>query len=303
MIILQTVLNSVRLGVSQALTLWKARCPLWSRQLVGCPHGMFMEMDDGASRTDSATLAGVDRPVRSPRQEEKWRKREDQLLDQVQQIIDDVGFAQFNMDGLVRASDVSKGTVYNHFSSKEDCLAALCCRGMTELKDMFLRAQAFDGTPREKALAIHYAYRLHLKLHPAMSMALVTARTAAFVEKTSPQRSAIMRHNDETLFAIAYQVIDMAVQAGDLEITDDLNETVITFMTWATSYGINMLEDTGFEHTISQLLEKRNIALIGANVLMDGIGMRPLSKDWDYRASWQRIAEEVFPEESQRAEL
>ena len=64
-----------------------------------------------------------------------------------------------------------------------------------------------------------------------------------------------------------------------------------------------MLEDTGFEHTISELLDQQNIALIGANVLMDGIGMKPLSKDWDYGASWQRIAEEVFPEENKKVLL
>lgn len=237
---------------------------------------------------------------RSPKQQAKWQKRESALLDIAQAIIDDVGYAHFNMDVLVRASDVSKGTVYNHFISKEDCLAALCCRGMEELKDMFLRAQAFEGTNREKALAIHYAYRLHLKLNPALSMALITARTAAFAEKTSFQRAARMRDNDANLFGIAFQVIEAAVEAGDLEITSDLNATVLTFLTWSTSYGINMLEDTGFEHTISELLDKQNIALIGANVLMDGIGLKPLSKDWDYGSSWQRIAEEIFPEENNK---
>jgi len=237
---------------------------------------------------------------RSPRQEEKWRKREQRLLDITQTIIDDVGYAQFNMDRLVRASDVSKGTLYNHFSSKEDCLAALCIRGMSELEDMFLRAQAFDGTPREVALAIHYAYRLHLKLHPTLSLALVTARTPAFAEKTSPERARILRANDHRLFTIAYEVIESAVRAGDLQLTDDLNATVITFLSWSTSYGANTLASTGFDDSVSTMLEEKNIALVGANVLMDGIGMTPLSKDWDYRASWQRIADEAFPEESRK---
>ncbi len=298
MVILHTVLHSLKYLLSGL----QSHCPFQQSRLAGCSDASVMLMED-MSPTDSAQASDLAKTERSPRQEEKWQKRENTLLDNVQFIIDDVGYAHFNMDRLVRASDVSKGTVYNHFISKEDCLAALCCRGMEELKDMFLRAQAFDGKPREKALAIHYAYRLHMKLHPVMSSALVTARTAAFVEKTSPQRSATIRRNDEALFAIAFEVIDAAVQAGDLDITEDLDATVITFLTWSTSYGINMLEDTGFEHTISDLLEEKNIALIGANVLMDGIGMKPLSKEWDYRATWQRIAEEVFPEESQRALL
>ncbi len=300
MIILHTVLQSLRDLISNL----QSSCPFQQLRLEGCSGSSVMFMEDMSPSASSApSPSELVKPERTPRQEEKWQKRENTLLDHVQFIIDDVGYAHFNMDRLVRASDVSKGTVYNHFTSKEDCLAALCCRGMEELKDMFLRAQAFDGKPREKALAIHYAYRLHMKLHPVMSTALVTARTAAFVEKTSPMRAAKVRHNDETLFAIAFEVIDSAVQAGDLEITEDLDATVITFLTWSTSYGINLLEDTGFEQTIGDLLEEKNIALIGANVLMDGIGMKPLSRDWDYRATWQRIAEEVFPEESQKASL
>ncbi len=282
MITLHTALQTLK----SLLFNLQPHCPFQQRRLAACPNSAVMLMEDMSPKSSSRAPEPV-KPERTPRQEEKWQKRESTLLDHVQFIIDDVGYAHFNMDRLVR----------------EDCLAALCCRGMEELKDMFLRAQAFDGKPREKALAIHYAYRLHMKLHPVMSTALVTARTAAFVEKTSPQRAAKVRHNDETFFAIAFEVIDAAVRAGDLEITEDLDATVITFLTWSTSYGINMLEDTGFEHTISDLLEEKNIALIGANVLMDGIGMKPLSKDWDYRATWQRIAEEVFPEESQRASL
>ncbi len=294
---LRTRLVSVAPGWSPPQLAWE--CPASADVMLMTSKDLGTETGAGAGSVMGTTGSSA----RSPKQEEKWQKRESALLDITQAIIDEVGYAHFNMDALVRASDVSKGTVYNHFTSKEDCLAALCCRGMEELKDMFLRAQAFDGTNREKALAIHYAYRLHLKLHPALSMALVTARTAAFAEKTSPQRAARMRDNDATLFGIAFQVIEAAVAAGDLEITSDLNATVITFLTWSTSYGINMLEDTGFEHTISELLDQQNIALIGANVLMDGIGMKPLSKDWDYGASWQRIAEEVFPEENKKVLL
>jgi AcrR family transcriptional regulator len=234
---------------------------------------------------------------RSAKQEEKWQLREARLLDLTQSLIDESGFAHFNMDRLVKVSDVSKGTIYNHFSSKEDCLAAFCVRGMSQLKGLFQRALTFNGTPREIALAIHFAYRLHLQLNPTVCMALVTARTPSFAEKTSPERSQQMKAIDGELFSMAFKVIDDAIKAGELELREDLPEIVITFLNWSMSYGINMLANTGFDHSVSDYLEERNIALVGANVLMDGLGMTPLSKDWDYARTWQRIADEIFAED------
>lgn len=248
-----------------------------------CPLGMFSQ--------------GTASCGRSARQEEKWQQREARLLDLTQSLIEESGFAHFNIDRLVRVSDVSKGTIYNHFSSKEDCLAAFCIRGMSELRGLFERALMFDGNPREVALAIHFAYRLHLKLNPTACMALVNARTPSFAEKTSPERSKKLKKVDGELFAMAFKVIDDAIKAGELQQSEDLPEVVITFLNWSMSYGINMLASTGFDPSVSKFLEERNIALIGANVLMDGLGMTPLSKDWDYKNTWQRIADEIFAEE------
>lgn len=64
-----------------------------------------------------------------------------------------------------------------------------------------------------------------------------------------------------------------------------------------------MLANTGFDHSVSDYLEERNIALVGANVLMDGLGMTPLSKDWDYARTWQRIADEIFAEDILRINI
>lgn len=253
------------------------------RSSIFCPMGM---LSLGASSCG-----------RSARQEEKWQQREARLLDLTQTLIEESGFAHFNMDRLVRVSDVSKGTIYNHFSSKEDCLAAFCIRGMNQLRVLFERALTFQGHPREVALAIHFAYRLHLKLNPTVCMALVNARTPSFAEKTSPERSKKMKQVDGELFAMAFKVIDDAIKAGELELRDDLPEVVITFLNWSMSYGINMLVNTGFDPSVSKFLEESNIALLGANVLMDGLGMTPLSKDWDYKNTWQRIADEIFAEE------
>lgn len=276
-------------------------CPFKQQFAFACEASSGLGIEPSSTESNSSKpmlMNNVGLPSgRSLRQEEKWQVREARLLDLTQEIIEESGFAHFNMDRLVRVSDVSKGTIYNHFTGKEDCLAAFCIRGMTDLRGLFQRALTFKGTPREVALTIHFAYRLHLQLNPTVCMALVTARTPSFAEKTSPERAMQMKTIDGELFSMAFKVIDDAIKDSALELRDGLSEVVITFLNWSMSYGINMLANTGFDHSVSDYLEEQNIALIGANVLMDGLGMTPLSKDWDYEKTWQRIADEIFADE------
>ena len=230
--------------------------------------------------------------ARSSRQEEKWNKREQFLLDTAQQLIEIEGLVNFNMDRLVKVSGISKGTVYNHFAGKEDCQAALCIRGWETVKDLFERALNFEGHPREVILAAHFAYRLHLQRYPVFSSTLMTARTPAFAEKVSQERASLMKELDDEIFNMLYRVVAKAKAEGALP--EHLSETIVTFVNWSMSYGINMLGRTGFDGQTRQQFDGVNISLIGANIVLDGIGMTPLSKDWDYNATWQRIADEIF---------
>lgn len=236
-------------------------------------------------------------PARSPRQQEKWDKREQFLLDTAQQLIEIEGLVNFNMDRLVKVSGVSKGTVYNHFSGKEDCQAALCIRGWETAKALFQRALNFDGHPREVILAAHFAYRMHLQRYPVFSSTLMTARTPTFIEKVSPERAAMLKALDDEIFEMLYQVVARAKAEGALP--SGMSESIITFMNWSMSYGINMLGRTGFDGQTRQQFEGVDITLVGANIVLDGMGMTPLSRDWDYEATWKRIAGEVFAEELQ----
>ena len=236
-------------------------------------------------------------PARSARQQEKWDKREQFLLDTAQQLIEIEGLVNFNMDRLVKVSGVSKGTVYNHFAGKEDCQAALCIRGWETAKALFQRALNFQGHPREVILAAHFAYRLHLQRFPVFSSTLMTARTPTFIEKVSAERASMLRALDDEIFEMLYQVVARAKAEGALP--QGASESIITFMNWSMSYGINMLGRTGFDGQTRQQFEGVDIPLTGANIVLDGIGMTPLSKDWDYEATWKRVASEVFAEELQ----
>jgi AcrR family transcriptional regulator len=226
------------------------------------------------------------------KREERRQIREQELLIIAEKIMITEGFTGLTMDKLVAACDYSKGTVYSHFNSKEDLLCALCIKGMRINLSLFSNAQTFSGNSREKLLAIHYAYSLHALTYPTLFMCVLASQTPAIREKADPERLLMQKDLDKELTAYCDKLFTLGIESGDL--TTDIEVSQLTFVSWALSFGSNALITMASEIEGIQRLNTESALLQSVNLLMDGIGWKPLSSDWDYKASWQRIGQELF---------
>jgi AcrR family transcriptional regulator len=59
---------------------------------------------------------------------EKRQKREEMILDRAQDQVAEFGFLDLKMSDLAKAADLSVGTLYAHFASKEDLLLGIAIR-------------------------------------------------------------------------------------------------------------------------------------------------------------------------------
>ncbi len=229
------------------------------------------------------------------RKQQALNDREDDLLDIAERIMEEEGFSGLTMDKLVALCDYSKGTVYNHFNSKEDLLCALCIKGLRLTLSLFEKALAFEGGSRERILAIHFAYRLHTLTHPTLFLCVLTSQTPAVKEKASPQRLALQQELDAQMTQCCDAAFKQAVSQGDLSDAIDIADLV--FGSWALSFGCNALMTMASEVDSIQRIDKEETLLNNINLLMDGMGWQPLSSVFDYRCTWQRLASDVFPSE------
>lgn len=265
------------------------------------PEGVMFSTDSKDNDKSGLCILGHRTSFFAPKprlsREEKWAERENELLDIALFLLEQEGFAEFSMDKLIRNCNYSKGTVYNHFNSKEDCQAALCLRGMSYFGELMTRAYDFNGHARERLLAFHFAYSLYSRLYPTLFMSVVTCKTPGFQEKISHQRATNIVAMDIKLFALAGNTLKQARQEGAFPVGDELDEIALTFLNWSTSFGVCALTTTGFDTESSRAIRQRNLPLMAANLMMDGMGVTPSSKEWDYNKTWERIAEEVFAPE------
>ena len=100
------------------------------------------------------------------RKQREVRQREKALLGIARKMLIEQGYAGLNMDRLAEATEYSKGTIYQHFSSKEDLITALAVESSEQRLALMAKARTFRGRPRERVLALGLADELFVRLHP-----------------------------------------------------------------------------------------------------------------------------------------
>ena len=207
------------------------------------------------------------------------------------------GFASLTMDKLVAACSYSKGTVYNHFNSKEDLLCALCIKGMRQKLELSKKAMAFEGNTREKCLALHFSQHLHGLKHPTMYFCVLTAKTPAVKEKASAARLQQQAELELEMTQFCDGMFAEALKNGDLKLGLGFGIDSLSFANWAMSFGTSALLMMAKEIDAVKRMNQDYALLHNISFLLDGMGWQPLSSQWDYMQSWQRIADEVFKDE------
>jgi len=217
------------------------------------------------------------------------QQREQALLKLAQQILRQDGFAGLTMDRLTAVSDVSKGTLYNHFSSKEDVLTALSVDSLERLQQLFQLALSFSGHSRERALALHYAYQRFSAAEPTLFLCLLTAATPGVMEKSSVQRLQRRQQLETELLTSCQSVLSEALADGSLTLPAGTAVEEYAFINWAMAFGCNALFTPLRQLGLFAGLEAGQVNIHSISLLFDGMGWLPLTADWDYQASWQRI--------------
>lgn len=230
----------------------------------------------------------------------QFAEREQHILDVALSIARDESLSAVTIDRIAARVPFSKGTIYNHFSCKEDVLAGLCAHSMALLDGLFARALAFKGGSRERMLALYYAYLLYARLYPERFLLVITAKTPAIQDRASTERLELHRLLDGALHDKVCAVVEQALAAGDLPADTGLTAQQITFANWALAFGsISLLHqgEGNADAPCRKGLDTRRELFNNACLLLDGLGWRPLSRDQALPAVIRRIESDLFAAE------
>ena len=233
------------------------------------------------------------------RKQRELLMREELILDTAQTMLHQHGYNHLTMDRIAETVEYSKGTIYNHFASKEDLVCSLCCRYISNLIEIFQSAYNFSGSTRERYSAIGIGYSLHHQFHPMDSQIVQTVKNNAVREKISEEKLVEMESLEQRATKIAQSIVQDAIDCGDLDKKHQDDISTIVFGFWSMHYGAVLLDQSdiplqelGYSQVVKMLWHNTNIYL-------DGYQWFPLSTSSDSGKLFKKISSALFADNIQ----
>jgi len=209
------------------------------------------------------------------------------------------GMDGLTMDKLAAGTEYSKGTIYQHFASKEDVLAALCLESGRFRLSLLERAALFKGRSRERALAVAKADYIVFRLHPDYWRTEQLINVLSLTAKISPARKTSLETLEERSAGIALGVIRDGFTSGDLVLPTGLTPEKLLLALLGLTRGL-YLYSAGKPPFRDWANDEPSTHEQLFGYACDGFGWRPFCNDWDYPGSVSRVWQEVFPAEAAR---
>lgn len=230
--------------------------------------------------------------------------REQLIITEAARLLEAEGYFGLSLDKLAQAVGYAKGTLYQHFKTKEDIVLAIAAQSMEERRSFFLRAAQFEGRPREKMSAIGIADRLFVQLFPGHFHVEHLIKARSLWAKTSKVRQTQLTQCEQECGATVHAIVESAIASGELELGEG-NYFEVGLGLWTMALGMHTLVCSAGLAGDPQLdrygiTDPYESLWRNQQALLDGLHWAPLSSDWDYEHTRKRVLEEIFYDEWQK---
>ena len=183
------------------------------------------------------------------RKEREKEQRRNDILDAAEKVFFSRGVDNATMDEVAEAAELSKGTLYLYFKSKEELYMGIHIRGHKILNDMFCQALETAGPGIQKVREIGKAYFRFSREYPNYFHALLYFEISGF-DFSDQESLAYQCHlQGEACMACVTQAIQTGIEDGSIRA--DLDPQKTAWLLWGVSSGIIQNLATKGEHLIS----------------------------------------------------
>ncbi len=186
---------------------------------------------------DPQLVGGIAALTTRARREREKEERRQSILQAAREVFLEKGFSRATMDDVAERAEVSKGTLYLYFESKETLLAHLLLEGLDSLYSYLEEAFAPDRplSADERLRCIGWAYLRFFQEEPHYFRFLMAVNGERFRETVTPEMyQEVLAASMEGLNLVV-QAIEQGIQEG-LFACCDARQAAATL--WATFNGV-----------------------------------------------------------------
>jgi TetR/AcrR family transcriptional regulator len=201
------------------------------------------------------------------RKEREKEHRREEIINAAQKVFFEKGLQVATMDEIADAAELSKGTLYLYYKSKEDLYLGVMVRGMEILYEMFMKTV---NTPeptihRLKNLAdAYYEFFKHQRNYFRM---FYFFQNPQFHKQVSDEMMKTCNSENQKVWRVVIDLIQQGMTEG--QIRSDIDPVEIAVILWAGANAIMMRMDTQLDYFKAELgvdlegvLGKTNILLL-----------------------------------------
>ena len=224
--------------------------------------------------------------------------RERTLLNAARDVFLEGGWDSFSMDRVAEYLECSRTLVYTHFTCKEELLLALDIESKLKRLGMSELVLKFQGRPRERMVALDQMEVFLFARHLPVELFVTSARLRV---KTSTARQRRLKELELRTVSIGASVVEEGLACGDLPRLKHFSADELYFALWSSLWGASSIARSDFPYAESGVEQPTRVSRLALLYMLDGFGWRPLTHEWDYRATCQRVEKEIFSTEAFRA--
>jgi TetR/AcrR family transcriptional regulator len=206
--------------------------------------------------------------IKERRVREREARREE-IINAAEKVFFGKGLAEATMDEIAEAAELSKGTLYLYYKSKEDLYLGVTMRGMDIMFDLFERAVTAPEPVLKRIANLGEAYYEYFEKHRDYFRMFYFFENPQYHSQVSPEMLEQCKESDQRVWGLVKDLIQTAIDEGMLH--EGLDPMEVGVMLWSNSNGLMRLIDRQDHFTgealgvdLSALLRKSNLFLVEA---------------------------------------
>lgn len=175
------------------------------------------------------------------RKEREKEQRREEIITAAQKVFFEKGLPAATMDEIAEVAELSKGTLYLYYKSKEDLYLAVAMRGSEIMYRMFEQAAPKHKSVLERIMAIGDAYFQFFQQYRDYFRMYEYFENQQFHKQVSQEMLMCCANNDQKIWNLVVGIIQDGITQGIFDA--DLDPRQAAIILWANGNALMRLMD------------------------------------------------------------
>ena len=185
------------------------------------------------------------------RKEREKEQRREEIINAAQKVFFEKGLQTATMDEIAEAAELSKGTLYLYYKSKEDLYLAVMVRGMEVLYEMFVKTVSVSEPTVLRLRKLADTYFEFFRQHRNYFRMFYFFQNPQFHKQVSDDMMHTCNSENQRVWKLVIDLLQQGIREG--QVRPDISPVETAVILWASANAIMMRMDTQLDYFKAEL--------------------------------------------------